>query len=529
MPPPTLPPTLVAQWNKLNSTFPQLFNGSAMPTNVMEMMSVLAAAKTAAPRPAGKTMSDSTASSRPTPVRVIKDDSESSNSDDDETVKASDVQQAPPVMGINSAIRALVGDNATNFAAIKQEFVRGLIQTNLSAEAVKRYSDAFERTVKAQFEMDGRLNSLNNSALPPRPLPVFFNATGARILNATKEKEVVAERANRNMMTLMAETAATTYGSRNVTNIKVEPQDFRLDTRRVDGTKGNLRFTFTTKGVPSARLRFLTNESLEADGFDSGYSFRVGFLRLVETDDAHTLKNTTRSMNFPAYPNSWSPLRFSQTTMDGATYRTIASSFTPGGIWDKLNVTLVFYVANDVVPLDDGSIIRPNSFKYSVFIEGWKYVYPQGRLVLMNIMTTLSNDVSYNSETGAIELDAKTGALAWDTSIVADGEPANVDIIGFRPVAALSPNVTGDRMFLPEESTYLLAFRYPARANVLLWDPEAVINEAVAPQYTTATAEVLINYEYDTPQDQSVKASAASQVQFSLMSLVIAIASLFVF
>jgi len=466
------------------------------------------------------------AQSQPTAIREIKDDDDE-DGDAGESVKASEVQLPPPP--VVNIVREIVGDDVANFSSIKQEFVRNLVQTNVSAEAVMRYSDAIERAVKAQAEMEKRSQ---NMAAVPKPSPIFFNATGARIQNASKEMEIITERSNRNMMTLMQETAATTYGSRNVTNIKVEPRDFRLDTKRVDGTKGNLRFTFTTRDIPSARIRFLTNESLEADGFDAGYSFRIGFLRLLETDEAHPIKNATRVLYFPAYPNAWSPLRFSQATMDGASYRTIASSFVPGGSFGSLNVTLVFYIANDVVPLEDGTIIRPNAFKYSVFISGWRYAYPQGRLVLMNTLTTLSNDVYYNPESGAIELDAKTGALAWDTNIVADGEPAKVDIAGFLSASSSKFNVTGDSMYLPEESWYLIAFRYPARANVLLWDPEAVINEAAAPQYTAATVvetTVVINYEYDPPADEPVQESSAAIVQVSWATLAAAMIAFLAF
>jgi hypothetical protein len=275
---------------------------------------------------------------------------------------------------------------------------------------------------------------------------------------------------------LMEDMQEGRYTQRTAETPSTNATDFQVWSGRRDGAdKSRVGARFSTRGQPCARVRWQSRPDTTASSTEDYYEFGFAlcFDRLAEINSGLTAVSSTKFLRFADYPSSWSTLRNVQiTNTDGTTYRQISTSFVPGAAagtqFANLNMTFSMNVASDIIALTDGSILKPNGLKYSLSVKGLQYTLPGGRYSLVQGLRTPSTiNATYDATVGEVQIGGGAGAFNWDTSIVADGAVNSVNITSFAKNAMEA-----------SENNYRVVFQFPAGAQTIDWDPEAVVDES---------------------------------------------------
>ena len=309
-------------------------------------------------------------------------------------------------------------------------------------------------------------------------------ATGLLLGNRTEDRRRRRERLEKATAEFLEAVADKKVKHRQVSKVESDGKQFRLETRaKSDGVKSRMRFTFRTNGVPGMRVRWFSGDDDDASPSDApagqafkSFSFRTAFFRLAETDATHTVLNSTNTFLFSQHSNKWSDIKYSTQTVDGVNYYQVSSSLVPGGNWGNLNLTLVGFFAADVVPLKDGNVLKPNGFKYSLIMTGFPYTYTNGRVTLVNHLTTTSTDAVFVNGGQTVDVKSGAGALTWDNEVIADGAMKDVTVNRFE---ATTESVSGDDDAVPNEASFRAVFDFPSGANAIVWDPEVSVSEGI--------------------------------------------------
>jgi hypothetical protein len=323
-------------------------------------------------------------------------------------------------------------------------------------------------------------------------------AAGLLLGNRTDDRRRRRERLEQSTAKFLETVADKKMKHRQVEKVESNGKEFRLETRvKNDGDRSRLRFYFRTKGVPGMRIRWFAGTDDDTSPSDApagkaftSFSFRTAFFRLAETDETHTVMNSTNTFLFSQHSNKWSDIKYSMQTVDSVNYYQVSSSLVPGGSWGNLNITLVGFFAADVVPLADGNLLKPNGFKYSMVITGFPYSFTNGRMSLVKHLTTTSKDAVFSNATQTVDVKSGAGTLEWDGEVIADGTAKNVKINQFETTTEAVPE---DDDNVANEASFRAVFEFPTRANAVVWDPEVSVSESIVSGETSGASEAALS------------------------------------